>query len=402
MQIKNAKVIVCCPSRNFVTLKLETDSGITGLGDATLNGREKAVVEYLEQYCIPALIGRDPRDTEDIWHYFYRGAYWKRGPITMAAISAIDLALWDIKAKALDTPLYNLLGGKSRNGVLVYGHANGRELSEAVEDVGRQIEAGFRAVRVQSGVPELGKIYGVPKTAGAYEPAMKGLPDEERWNTARYLNFVPKLFEATRHAYGDDVHLLHDAHHRLTPIEAARVAKELEPFHLFWLEDVVTAELQEGLRWVRHHSTTPLAIGEVFNSVYDVTTLFTEQLVDFIRMPLSHAGGVTHLQKIAAFAGIYHVRTGFHGATDLSPVTLSAAVHFDTAINNFGIQEYMPHAEAVSEVFKSNVRFENGLLRVDESPGIGVEIDEERAKDFPYEAASLPINRLEDGTLHHW
>jgi mannonate dehydratase len=176
----------------------------------------------------------------------------------------------------------------------------------------------------------------------------------------------------------------------------------LEPFHLFWLEDVVTAELQEGLRWVRHHSTTPLAIGEVFNSVYDVTTLFTEQLVDFIRMPLSHAGGVTHLQKIAAFAGIYHVRTGFHGATDLSPVTLSAAVHFDTAINNFGIQEYMPHAEAVSEVFKSNVRFENGLLRVDESPGIGVEIDEERAKDFPYEAASLPINRLEDGTLHHW
>ncbi len=402
MKITDAKVIVCCPSRNFVTLKIYTDAGVTGLGDATLNGREKAVAEYLEQYCIPALIGRDPRNTEDIWHYFYRGVYWKRGAVTMAAISAIDVALWDIKAKALNTPLYNLLGGKSRDRVLVYGHANGRELTEAVQSVGERIDAGFRAVRVQSGVPNMGKIYGVPKGEGPYEPAMKGLPDEERWDTAKYLNFVPQLFDATRKAFGDDVHLLHDVHHRLTPIEAARLAKDLEPYRLFWLEDVVTAELQEGLRWVRRHSTTPLAIGEVFNSVYDVTTLFTEQLIDFIRMPLSHAGGITHLQKIAAFAGVYHIRTGFHGATDLSPVTLAAAVHFDLAVNNFGIQEYMPHADVVSEVFSSSVRFERGSLVVDDTPGIGVEIDETRAADFPYEAASLPVNRLEDGTLYYW
>jgi mannonate dehydratase len=348
------------------------------------------------------LIGRDPRNTEDIWHYFYRGVYWKRGAVTMAAISAIDLALWDIKAKALQTPLYNLLGGKSRDRVLAYGHANGRELSEAVQSVGEQLDAGFRAVRVQSGVPNMGKIYGVPRGDGPYEPAMKGLPGEETWNTAKYLNFAPQLFEATRKAFGDDVHLLHDVHHRLTPIEAARLAKELEPYRLFWLEDVVTAELQEGLRWVRRHSTTPLALGEVFNSVHDVTTLFTEQLIDFIRMPLSHAGGITHLQKIAAFAGVYHIRTGFHGATDLSPVTLAAAVHFDLAINNFGIQEYMPHADVVSEVFSSSVRFEQGSLVIDDTPGIGVEIDESRASDFPYEAASLPVNRLEDGTLYYW
>ena len=149
MKITDARVIVCCPSRNFVTLKLMTDEGISGLGDATLNGRELAVVEYLEQYCIPALIGRDPASIEDIWHYFYRGAYWKRGPVNMAALSAIDIALWDIKAKALNTPLYNLLGGKSRQRVLVYGHANGPDPQAAVDAVGQLIDAGYLAVRVQ-------------------------------------------------------------------------------------------------------------------------------------------------------------------------------------------------------------------------------------------------------------
>jgi len=402
MKITSAKVIVCCPGRNFVTLKICTDAGICGLGDATLNGREKAVATYLEEYCIPALIGKDPRNIEDLWHYFYKGVYWKRGSVTMTAISAIDMALWDIKGKALNTPLYNLLGGKSRQGVLVYAHATGPNLEQMLEDVSKKVEQGYQAVRVQSGIPGVGRVYGVPKSGQPYEPAQKGLPHEESWDTARYLNFVPKMFSRVREVFGEDLHLLHDAHHRCTPNEAARLARELEPFHLFWLEDPVSAELQEGLRLVRQHSTTPLALGEVFNSVYDCTTLFSEQLIDYIRMPLVHGGGVTHLQKVAALASLYHIQTGIHGATDLSPINLAASLHVDFAVNNFGIQEHMPHAEMVHEVFQPNYHFEKGFMYINDAPGIGVELNEEQAAQYPYQMACLPVNRKLDGTLHYW
>jgi mannonate dehydratase len=402
MKITDAKVIVCSPGRNFVTLKIFTDQGVYGLGDATLNGREKTVAEYLEQYCIPALIGKDPCNIEDIWHYFYRGVYWKRGAVTMTAVSAIDMALWDIKGKMLNTPVYNLIGGKSRDKILVYSHANGKDIDHTLEKVGKEIEKGYHAVRVQSGIPGIEHTYGVPKDNKPYEPAQKGLPKEDYWDTSKYLNFAPMLFEKVRDSFGDDIHLLHDAHHRCTPIEAARLAKELEPYHLFWLEDAVSGELQEGLRLIRKHSVIPIAIGEVFNSIYDYTTLITEQLIDYIRMPLVHGGGITHLLKVAAFASVYHIQTGFHGATDLSPVNMAAALHFNLAINNFGIQEHMPHQELVHEVFKINYRFEKGYMYIDDTPGLGVELDEKAAAKYPYAMACLPINRKMDGTLYYW
>lgn len=402
MKITDAKVIVCSPGRNFATLKIYTNEGIYGLGDATLNGREKAVVAYLEEHCIPALIGMNPQNIEDIWHYFYKGAYWKRGPVTMTAIGAIDMALWDIKGKALNTPLYNLLGGKSREQVLVYAHANGKNIDEAIESAQSKIDQGFIAIRVQSGIPGIDHIYGVPGKDEDYEPAQRGLPETEYWDTAKYLKHVPELFERLRIEIGDDIQLLHDVHHRCTPSEAALVAKRLEPYNLFWIEDPVSAELQEGLRMIRQQSATPIAIGEVFNSVYDYTTLFTEQLIDFFRIPIVHGGGITHLQKVAAFASIYHIKSGFHGATDLSPVNLAASIHFDLAVNNFGIQEYMPHQEVVHEVFSLPYHYEDGFLIVDDTPGIGVDIDEEKAKEFPYEMACLPINRKSDGTMFYW
>ncbi len=402
MKITDAKVIVSCPGRNFVTLKIFTDQDIYGLGDATLNGMEKSVVAYLENYCIPSLLGKDPRNTEDLWHYFYRGVYWRRGAVSLTAVSAIDMALWDIKGKLLNTPLYNLLGGKSRDKILVYCHANGRNTDETLEKIGYEIEKGFKAVRVQSGVPGINSTYGVTKDNNIYEPAQKGLPSEEFWDTSKYLNFIPALFKRVRDVYGDNLHLLHDAHHRCSPIEAARLAKELEPYHLFWLEDPVTGELQEGLRLIRQHSTTPIAIGEVFNTIYDYSTLFTEQLIDYIRMPPVHGGGITHLYKVAAMASVYHINTGFHGATDLSPVNLAASIHFNMAVNNFGIQEYMPHQEIVNEVFKTNYRFHDGYLTIDDSPGLGVDIDEKKAASFPYSVARLPVNRKSDGTMFNW
>jgi mannonate dehydratase len=402
MKIVNVRIIVCSPSRNFVTLKIYTDQGIYGLGDATLNGREKAVVSYLEEYCVPCLIGKDPFNIEDIWHYFYRGVYWRRGPVTMTAIAAIDMALWDIKGKALNTPVYNLIGGKSRNKVLVYSHANGKDIEECVDVVGGQMEGGVRAIRVQSGIPGIDKIYGVSKENKPYEPAERGLPSESLWETEKYLNHLPRLFRRLRDVHGDELHLLHDAHHRCTPIEAARLAKELEPYHLFWLEDAVSGELQEGLRLIRKHSVTPIAMGEVFNTIYDYTTLFTEQLIDYIRMPIVHGGGISHLLKVAAMASVYHIRTGFHGATDLSPVNLAAALHFDLAINNFGIQEYMPHQSIVNEVFQTNYFFQDGFLFLEDKPGLGVDLDEKAAEKFPYQRAYLPINRKSDGTMFNW
>ncbi len=402
MKITSAKVIVCSPGRNFVTLKILTDEGVYGLGDATLNGMEKAVASYLENYCIPSLIGRDPRNTEDIWQYFYRGVYWRRGAVSMAAVSAIDMALWDIKGKVLGTPLYNLIGGRSREKVLVYCHANGKNANEAIDKAGMEIENGFRAVRIQSGVPGITHTYGVPTGNKPYEPAGKGLPKEEYFDTSKYLNYIPLVFEKAREVFGNDIHLLHDVHHRCSPVEAARLAKELEPFYLFWLEDPVAGELQEGLRLIRKHSTTPIAIGEVFNSIYDYTTLFTEQLIDYVRMPVSHGGGITHLLKVAAMASVYHINTGFHGATDLSPVNLAASIHFNMAVNNFGILEYMPHEQIVNEVFRINYTFKDGFLTIDDSPGIGVDIDEEAALKFPYSMARLPVGRKADGTMFNW
>jgi mannonate dehydratase len=402
MKIVDAKIIVTCPGRNFVTLKVVTEDGIHGLGDATLNGRELAVASYLTDHVLPCLIGRDARRIEDTWQYLYKGAYWRRGPVTMAAIAAVDTALWDIKGKALNTPVYDLLGGRSREAVQVYCHANGRDLEDTIEAVARHQAMGYKAVRAQSGVPGLEATYGVPKGAGPYEPAEKGLPSEHVWSTEKYLNYVPALFARLREEFGDDIHLLHDAHHRCTPIEAARLGKALEPHHLFWLEDPVPSEAQESFRLIRQHTTTPLAVGEVFNTIHDCYQLIQEQLVDYIRTTVVHAGGLSHLRRIASLADLYHVRTGCHGATDLSPVCMAAALHFDISVHNFGIQEHMPHTAETDAVFPHAYTYRDGAMYPGDAPGLGVDLDEAAAARYPYERAYLPVNRREDGTMHSW
>lgn len=402
MRISDVKIIVSCPGRNFVTVKIITDEGVYGIGDATLNGRELAVVAYLEEHVVPCLIGRDAQQIEDIWQFLYRGCYWRRGPVTMTAISAIDMALWDIKAKAANMPLYQLLGGKSREGVMVYGHANGSDIAETVDEVAKYIDLGYRAIRAQSGIPGLDSTYGVAKDKMYYEPADANLPTENTWSTTKYLRHVPRLFDHLRDKFGFDYHLLHDTHHRLTPNEAAQLGKSLEEFKLFWLEDTVTAENQQGFRVIRQHTTIPLAVGEVFNTIWDCKELIQEQLIDYIRCTVVHAGGISHLRRIADFASLYHVRTGCHGATDLSPVSMGAALHFDTWVPNFGIQEYMRHTEETDAVFPHAYTFDNGYLYPGDVPGHGVDIDEKLAIKYPYQRAYLPVNRLEDGTMWNW
>jgi mannonate dehydratase len=402
LKIVSAKVIITCPGRNFVTLKIETSDGVTGLGDATLNGRELAVASYLNDHLIPCLIGRDAHAIEDIWQYFYRGAYWRRGPVTMSAIAAVDMALWDIKAKVAGLPLYQLLGGKCRDGAMVYTHATGPTIEATIEKAQAYIAQGFKAVRLQTSVPGLKTTYGVSKTQKSYEPADADIPSEHVWSSEKYLRSVPELFQKARDVLGWDVHLLHDVHHRLTPIEAARLGKDLEPYRLFWLEDTVVAENQANFRLIRQHTTTPLAVGEVFNSIWDCKQLIEEQLIDYIRATVTHAGGITHLRRIAALADLYNVRTGCHGPTDLSPVCMGAALHFDVSIPNFGVQEWMHHAPETDEVFPHSYHYRDGALHPGEAPGLGVEIDEKLAAKYPYKRAYLPVNRLEDGSMTNW
>ncbi|MGH8031566.1 MAG: D-mannonate dehydratase ManD [Luteimonas sp.] len=402
LKITGARVIVTCPGRNFVTLKIETDQGVYGIGDATLNGREMAVVAYLQEHVIPLLLGRDARRIEDIWQYLYRGAYWRRGPVTMRAIAAVDVALWDIKAKALGVPLYDLLGGKSRDAVMVYGHANGTDIEDTADAVGRYLDLGYKAIRAQSGVPGVHLAYGVGKGDLYYEPADSPLPTETVWSTHQYLHHLPKLFDKLRSVHGFDVHLLHDGHHRLTPIEAAQLGKSLEPYQLFWLEDLTPAENQENFRLIRQHTTTPLAVGEVFNTIWDAKDLIQEQLIDYIRTTIVGAGGITHLRRIADFAAVWNVRTGCHGATDLSPVTMGAALHFDSWVPNFGIQEYMRHTPETDAVFPHAYWFEDGFLHPGDRPGHGVDIDETIAGNYPYQPKQLPVARLQDGTMWNW
>ena len=408
MRITSAEVIVTSPGRNFVTLKVTTDEGITGVGDATLNGRELSVAAYLQDHVAPLLIGRDARRIEDTWQYLYRGAYWRRGPVTMAAISAVDMALWDIKGKAAGMPVYQLLGGASRTGLLAYGHASGADTPMSSIRCRRTSTWGSGpsgSSRASLGWGRCTEWRRARRAALDTTTSRRAAPrcrSRRRGIPRRTCATCPGSWRRCESGSARTLPLLHDGHHRMTPIQAATLAKSLEPYHMFWLEDCTPGEHQEGLRLVRQHSTTPLAIGEVFNVVHDYQALITEQLIDYVRSAATHAGGITGLRRIIDFAGIYQIKSGFHGPTDISPVGMAAALHLGLAIHNFGIQEYMHHSEATLQVFRTSFSFTDGLLHPGEAPGLGVELDEAEAAKHPYTPAYLPVAKLRDGTVHDW
>lgn len=402
-RIVAAEVLVTRPGRNYVALKVTTADGLVGWGDATLNGRELAVASYLRDHVCPLLLGRDPARIEDTWQYLYRGCYWRRGAVTMAGIGAVDLALWDIKGKAAGMPVYQLLGGAVRDRILCYTHATGVDTPALLDAVDEVRARGFRAIRAQTGVPGLDKVYGVSSGGAAYEPAGPGAaPVEEIWDTDAYLRHVPGALAAVRAHVGPEPALLHDAHHRLTPNQAARLGKALEPVDLFWLEDVTPAENQDVLRLVRQHTTVPLAIGEVFTTIWEFQQLITEQLIDFVRAAVSHAGGISHLRRIAALAELWQVRLGPHGPSDVSPIALAGSLHLGLATPNFAIQEYMGYHDATHEVFWHSWRYADGHLHPGDAPGLGIEVDEALAARYEYAPAYLPVARRRDGTLTDW
>ncbi len=408
MKITDAKVFVGGPGKNYVTLKIFTDQGVYGLGDATLNNRETLPAAYLKDYLIPCLIGMDPRKSEDIWQFFYRGAYFRGGPVAMAAIGAIDMALWDIKGKIAGLPLYQLLGGKSRDSALLYAHATGHDLDDLMDSVARYVEEGYKAVRVQCGIPGMPTAsYATPDGKHAdqdYITDFSGIiPKTEIWDTDLYMRFMPGALAEVRARFGPELHILHDVHHRLLPREAAEFAKAVEPVGLFWLEDPTPAEDQSALRLIRQHSTTPIAIGEVFHSIWQCNKLISEELIDFIRVAVTYAGGITPTRRIVDLAGMHHVRTGFHGAPSHSPISMAAQAHLNVWAPNFGIQEYLVLGTyACAALFPSEHSVKDGFSIVSDAPGIGVDFDEKEAAQYSYKPGSHPVVRLKDGTLWNY
>lgn len=408
MKITDAKVFVGGPGKNYVTLKVMTDQGVYGLGDATLNNRETLPAAYLRDFLIPNLIGMDPRRSEDIWQFLYRGAYFRRGPVAMAALGAIDMALWDIKGKIAGLPVYDLLGGKSRDSALAYAHATGADLPDLMDSITRYVELGYKAVRVQCGIPGMPTAsYAVPETSGGtsdYITDFSGIrPKVEIWDSEKYLRFMPGALSEIRAAFGPDLKILHDVHHRLTPREAAAFAKEVEPVGLYWLEDPTPAEDQNALEIIRKTSTTPIAIGEVFNSIWDCNILIENELIDFIRIAVTYAGGITHARRVVDLAALHHVRTGFHGAPSHSPISMAAQFHLNAWAPNFGIQEYLVLGTAECDaLFPSDHALRGGSIFVSDAPGLGVNFDESESMRYEYTPGRHPIVRLEDGTMWNY
>ena len=408
LKIADVRVTVTCPDRNYVLVKIMTsEPGLYGVGDATLNGRELAVAADLEKHIAPLLLGRDPEQIEDTWQYLYRGPYWRGGPVQMTAVAGVDLALWDIKGKRAGMPVYQLLGGRTRVGALAYTHASGSDFAQVEDQARKAMERGFKCVRAQVAIPGLEGTYGTPgkkapEAAAGRVADMAALPATEVFEPAPYLRTVPLLFGHLRLKLGNEVELLHDCHEKLSPVEAARLARDLEPYRLFFLEDPLRPEYKESFRLIREHSTTPIAMGELFNSLWDCVPLIKEQWIDYIRCDLGHSGGITAARKVATLAELFQVKTAWHGPGDIAPPTHAANVHVDISIPNFGIQEMVFFPEVARDVLPGGPEFKNGYMNVSDAPGLGTDINEEAAKKYPYRPAYLPTARRRDGSVHDW
>lgn len=410
VKIRGIKVICTAPEGiNLVVVKVETDQpGLYGLGCATFAYRHLTVKHLIETYLEPLLVGRDVERIEDNWQLMHQNGYWRNGPVENNAISGIDMALWDIKGKMAGMPLYQLFGGKVREAVPVYRHADGKDLSELCENIQRFQEMGITTIRCQCGGYG-GESYGsVPSTAP--QGALPGV----YLDSQKYIRDTANLFEGIRSRLGEEIQLVHDVHERIAPVEAIQLAKALEPYHLFFLEDPVPLEQTQWLRRLRQQSFIPVAQGELFNNFAEWKTLIAEHLIDFIRVHLSQIGGITPARKLQIFAEQFGVRTAWHGPGDMSPMAHAANVHIDLAAPNFGVQEWSgieppnfviqklrSQHGALLEVFDGLPEFKDGYVYANDRPGLGVDINEKEAEKYPCtaEVTTWTQTRRRDGAL---
>ena len=396
--IRDIKTIITAPHGiNLVVVKVETsEPELYGLGCATFTWRYKAVIPAIQEYLRPMLIGRSVYNTEDIWQTMMGSSYWRNGPVLNNAISGVDEALWDIKGKIAGLPLYELFGGKCREGVAVYKHADGNTMEEVIENLRALQEQGYHYIRCQMGTYG-GTMNGAPQKLNKTENA----PDGMYYSPRLYMQNTVKLFEKVRNDVGWEVELLHDIHERLTPIDTLNLVKEFEQFKMFYVEDALRPDQVGYFEKLRSHATTPLAMGELFTNSLEWKTIIQNQWIDYIRVHISDIGGLTPARKLAAFSEAYQVRTAWHGPNDLSPIGMTAQMHLDLSSPNFGIQEFAGFNEAEEEVFPGCPEVRNGYAYLNEKPGIGVDFDEEKAKKYPAVDTmdfSWLYSRIEDGT----
>ncbi|MEF8853219.1 MAG: enolase C-terminal domain-like protein [Haloarculaceae archaeon] len=380
MEIRHADVLLTRPGRNYVVVRLETADGLVGWGDATLNGREKAVEAALDHHVLPELDGRDASRVEDVWQHLFRGTYWRGGPVLDSALSGVDMALWDLKGKAAGVPVHDLLGGRTREYATVYTHCGAETVDEIVANAEGALDRGIDHLRVNVGS---GDTY---------------------LDVARVVDGVREV----RDRLGPAPELIVDVHGRASPREARRIATGLEPADLFFLEDPLRPENKDAFRGLRQATTAPLAMGELFTDPWEMRPLVEDRLVDFLRVDLAHVGGITAAKKLATVAEHHYVETAFHGPSDLSPVGQAASVHVDLSVPNFGVQEYTDYAavygDAVGDVFAGGATLDAsvGGLDVPDEPGLGIEVDREAAREYEYERSHLPTVRHEDGSVADW
>ena len=398
VKIKSVKSIATAPEGiNLIVVKVETtEPGLYGLGCATFTQRAAVVISAIHTYLSEFCVGKDVDNIEDMWNSFYVSSYWRNGPVLNNVISGLDEALWDIKGKRANMPVYQLLGGKSRFAVECYEHANGKTPEEVATDVQRYMGMGFRHVRIQQGG------YG-GTGANSQKPDFKeagyGYENDQYMNEQAYLRSVPKMFETVRKVCGDEVELLHDIHERPQPIDVINMIKQLEPYRPYFLEDPFSPENMEWFKQLRATTSVPIAMGELFNNINEFKLPMVNQYFDFIRVHVSQIGGISPAMKIARLGEYFNIRTAFHGPGDVSPVGHSCHAHVDLAIRNFGIQEAVHFSDKLQTIFTGCPVMKNGYMFVNEVPGHGVDINEKEAAKYPIVTKSNWQVRKRDGTI---
>lgn len=402
-KIKDISVIATQPGGvRLVVVKITTDQpGLTGYGCATFTQRADLIIPAVEKYLKPFLLGKPADRIEDTWQACYNSSYWRNGPVLNNAISGVDQALWDIKGKQAGMPVYQLLGGKCREACATYTSVSGNDIPQVIDGAKAAMARGYRYVRLQVAVP------GMAAYAAGGGPAAKlqGLHQGPVFEPGPYMRRASKMLHECRKALGDDVELLHDAHERVSPREAVQFAKDVEDVKLFYLEDVLSPEDIAYFRLIRQQCDTPLAMGELFNSPHEWTPLISERLIDYIRVHISEAGGLTPCRKIASLCEMFQVKTAWHGPGDVSPIGHAANLHLDLASYAFGVQEGGVIRGVEAEIFKGCPTFKDGYLWANDSPGWGIEVDEALAAKYPFKQGPDGLNggwgevRRLDGTV---
>ena len=383
LKITDVQAVLTAPAGiRLVVVKVSTNQpGLYGLGCATFTQRARVVETAVDKYLRPFLVGKDPLRIEDVWQSSFVSSYWRNGPVLGNALSGVDMALWDILGKEAGLPVYQLLGGKVREGVDTYRHASGNSFEAVEESVRRFLAEGYRHIRVQVQVKGL-STYG----ASRGQPGGVRTADNARaqvWEPKPYCLAVPKLFAHLRKQLGDEVELLHDVHERVPPILAMQLVKDLEKFRPYFVEDPFSPEDVGYFQNLRRLTTTPIAMGELFNNPNEWLSLVSERLIDFIRIHISQVGGLTMARKIAALCEFFAVRTAWHGPGDVSPVGHACNVHLDLATPNFGVQEARVFTQAEQDVFPGCPELKEGYYFASDKPGFGIDLDEKLAAKFP-------------------